>query len=119
MLTFIILLLFIYLGYRLLESYNYDVLGTVILFLSLIFIVIHTLAISFKSYNYNVFVEKGKALEFSIKYNRDNDMNIESAAILKEVVKHNQELSKLKLDRRTFFKKQYIDSRVNDLKYIK
>lgn len=120
MITFIILIPMIIWGiYLFKKSYDYEGLGLLLIIFGVTYLIIHSLAFGLKSYEYELFVVKREAFVESLNYARENKLEYESMAILKEITVWNQELAEAQYDNKTLFLDQYIDDRVETLKPIK
>lgn len=119
MLTLIILVVLVVIGIRLLNTFDYDGWGFIMILIFGIWLVIHTIAFFTVEYNYELFVEKRNAFEQTLYESRKNGNEYETAAIVKEVAKWNEKLAEYKFDNKTLFFDQYIDDRIETLKPIK
>lgn len=118
MLTIIICIVLIIIGSVLLNTWDFDFFGFIILFCSAIYLIVHVTAISLKSYSYEKFVVRRDAFEQTLHAARENGNEYETAAIVKEVAEWNQYLRSQQYDNGTVFFDQYIDDRVMDLEPI-
>jgi hypothetical protein len=120
MATFAILLILVLAGiYLATKTYDYDFLGIVIAVFAGVFLIIHTVAWSLASYDYNVFVVKRQAFVDTLKEARTNGSEIELAAIIKDISEWNQKLAEYKYVDSIFLLDDYVDDRINDLEPIK
>lgn len=121
MLTLIISLLLITFGIVLIRmdrSISFFI-GVLLCFIVGIFAIIHTIEWSTASYQYEVFVEKKKAFEETLKNSRENGDPLENATIMKEISEFNQTIASEKYHNKHFFLGQYVDDRIENLEPIK
>lgn len=85
---------------------------------SLGFLIFHTYCICTRSYDYEVFLTKRKAIEETLIEARKNKNNIELTSVIKEVIDFNKELNEIQYKNTTIFD-VYIDDRFNNLKKLK
>ena len=119
MIITIILLSLTVLGIYLFKAtYDYEVLGSIIMIIFGIWLIISTYLLLTVSYHYELFVVKRTAFETTLNNVRKNGNEYETVAIAKEVVKWNTRLAEDKFDNRFWFYDQYIDDRINTLEPI-
>lgn len=121
MITLIILIVLVAIGGYFLTTAKlvYEILGFIMCVIFGTFLLIHSIAYFTVEYDYGLFVEKRNAFEQTLNDLRKNGNDYETAAIVKEVAKWNQELAVYKYDNKTIFLDQYIDDRVELLEPIK
>ena len=119
MITFIILIALILIGWYLTTTYDYELLGSLLMAFTAIYLIFHSIFFLTVEYEYGMFVEKRKAFVMTLKASRESGNKYESAAIVKEVAEWNIKLAENKYDNKTVFCNQYIDDRIEDLEPIK
>lgn len=119
MVTLIILIVLIAIGAFLLTKYSYDILGFIMCLLFGFLLCFHCIAYFTVSYNFGLFVEKRNSFEQTLNEVRKSGNEYETAAIIKDISKWNEELAEDKYKNKTIFLDQYIDDRIELLKPIK
>lgn len=79
----------------------------------------HLVAISLVSIEYNAFKASHEQLKVDLENSRKLNASYEKAAILKEIIHHNQIIVSNQVLNKNWFIDQYIDDRVDELKPIK
>jgi hypothetical protein len=102
-----------------LYHFDYDILGIFVIGIFGFYLLIHITGLIAAPYEYNKFVRKRQAFVETLAEARNNNRQIELAAIAKDISSWNEELAESKYDRELFFLKDYVDSRVDSLKPIK
>ncbi len=116
---FIILSTLIILGVILArKSYDCEFFGVVVVIISGMYLIIHSVLWSTSSYTYEKFVVERESLVETLEYTRENNNQIELASVTLSIIKFNKELASAKYDNDIFLLKDYIDDRVKDLKPI-
>lgn len=115
MTTLIILILIIAVGVKLLNSWDFGMLGGLMAMFGSILLLIHLLCWGFASYDYNQFKTQRNAFEQTLKSARANGNQYETAAIVKEVAEWNVKLASKKYDNTIWFFDQYVDDRIGSL----
>jgi hypothetical protein len=119
MITLIVLIVLVIVGIYLSTTWEYDALGFSMCIIFGIWLALHSIALILVTYDYNIFVEKRNAFEYTLKESRENGNKYETATIVKDVAEWNIELAKYKYNNSTIFLDQYIDDRVELLELIK
>lgn len=101
------------------KSYDYEMLGLIIVTLSGIYLLLHLLMWMVASYEYNLFLAKRNAFVETLAEARKNNNTIELAAITGDVSEWNQQLAASKYNLTVFMIKDYTDKRVAELKPIR
>lgn len=120
MLVAVILLLLVITGIIILkESYDYEGIGVLMVLIFGVWFILHILVFSFKSYEYEITLEKRNAFQETLNIARENNNNLESAAILSEIANFNASLAKEKYKNNTLWFDQFIDDRIDTMEPIK
>jgi hypothetical protein len=120
MTTLIILIVIIAVGVKLLNSWDFGMLGGLMAVFGSILLLIHLLCWGFVSYyDYNQFKTQRNAFEQTLKSARANGNQYETAAIVKEVAEWNIKLASKKYDNTIWVFGQYIDDRIDSLNPIR
>ena len=120
MITTIILLALLLLGiYILRNTYDYEVLGSIIVVIISLMLSFHIPSLFLKEYDYNMFIKKRNAFEQTLHDARENGNDLENATITKEILDWNVDLARRKYNNTTLLLNQYIDDRIMDLEPIK
>lgn len=101
------------------KSSEYDFAGFMIAVLAIITLIFHIVVWSLSSYHYNKRVVQREAFTSTLEYARENNHQLELAAITQEILQWNQELESDKYDNSLFVFDCYIDDRVMNLKPIR
>jgi preprotein translocase subunit SecF len=88
------------------------IIGTLILF------IVSLLVVLTKGYEYNKFKHQKEAIEQTINYSRENNIN-ENYTVTEKIIEWNSELSKKQYQNTIWILDEYIDDRIMDLKPIK
>lgn len=88
-------------------------------FALMLFLLFHCNEYFSKGYRYKEFYSEYIAVEKTLKVARINGNIIELAAITKDIIEINKHLSVKKMQRKSFFFKQYVDKRFDDLQFLK
>ena len=104
--------------YLCIKSYDYEFTGLTLTAVFGLYLIIHLLAWSLASYDYNIFVEKRNAFEKTLETVRSNGRELEAAAITKEISEWNQKLASRKYSNKIFLLSDYIDDRIESLEPI-
>lgn len=113
-----ILALSVFIAEKTYNDYFFFMAGT-LSFVSGAYLLIHVIAWSLASYDYNIFVTKRQAFIQTLNEARKNNNQIELASLTTKVSEWNQDLAERKYDRTTFLLKHYIDKRFESLHPIK
>lgn len=104
--------------YLCVKSYDFEILGAILITVFGFYLLLHLLLWSLASYEYNAFLEKRNAFEQTLKVARENGRELEAAAITKDISEWNQQLASRKYSNKVFLLADYIDDRVETLEPI-
>ena len=119
MITLIIAVLILVAAIFLLRTYDYDLLGLIVIIFDSLFLFFHIVSLLLLTYDYELFVVKKESFQRTLSESRLNSRELESATILKEVVEWNKDLAERKYNNTTLFFDQYYDDRIMELEPIK
>ena len=119
MITTIITVLVIALGFYLVKTEEFEFLGTLLTLSAVFWLLTHILMIGTQNLEYERFLIRRDSFEQTLKSVRENGNPYESAAIVKEIADYNIELAMTKRDNKKAFFGQYIDDRFELLTPIK
>lgn len=88
-------------------------------FILLIILLFHSTEFFVKGYRYKEFYADYVAVEQTLETTRKNNNPIELTAITRDIIEINKHLSVKKMQRKSFFLKQYVDKRFDDLQFLK
>ncbi len=115
----IILIVLVLIGVYLSTTWDFDLLGFLMIAFFGSYLLIHILFWLVASYEYELFVEKRQAFEQTLANAREAEREYEVAAIIKDVAEWNVKLARQKHDNNFFLLDSYIDDRFEDLEPIK
>ena len=101
------------------NSYDYDVLGFILVVFSSIYLLVHLASLGLSSYEFDKFKIERDSFEQTLKVSRGFNNEMEQAAISKDIIYWNSRLALIQYDNKTLFFDQYIDDRFETLKPIK
>lgn len=119
MIALIISLIILGIGTYLFRTRNYDTLGVIIIIFTSMFLVFHVALISFKSYDFELYMARRDSFERTLNESRKSGRELEAAAMLMQVSQWNETLSVRKFNNTNLFLGQYNDNRIMDIKPIK
>jgi len=116
----VVLVVLIGIGYYLVEvTYNYEVLGVVIFVFGAFLLFVHIVGLSCMGYSYRTLETKVQITQQTINLARENNSEVELAAISQSIVSVNQEIALERLSNTTFIVGMWTDDRIDTLSYIK
>lgn len=119
MITFIILIALVSLGVYLISKFEYEPYGVILLIVSGVWLIIHSICFGTSTYEYEQFITQRDAFEATLNSSRNSGNSYETAAIVSDVSEWNIKLSEMKYDNKTLMLGQYVDDRIELLEPIK
>tara|TARA_R110000737_G_scaffold340021_1_gene362495 strand:- start:100 stop:474 length:375 start_codon:yes stop_codon:yes gene_type:complete len=109
------------LGFLFVNEYRHEFLKSfsgMVLILSLFINLMHTLAYYEQDYKFEKFKVTHDSLQMSLDATRKNGNQYESVAVIKTIIKHNNELAQKQFSNSRSFNGHYVDDRFDDLKPV-